>query len=165
MALVKEQALELVKEMRKNTKKLRSVAESNQESDSDNNSNDNSNDDSNEDSNEDSGPYAWIGRWIQKPSGECCQKSKGKCKGFTTARLLKRAGITKRQYSMYKVRLQFTFGRTTDSPQKTAHWLLSRYFDITKRFRANLDNHPDLWALIIEKVCPVSNLFIYFVFF
>jgi len=173
VALVKEQALELVKEMRKNAKKLWSVAESNQESDGDDNSNDNSNDDSNnnsnddsdEDSDEDSGPYAWIGRWIQKPSSEHCQKSKGKCKGFTTARLLKRAGITKRQYSMYKVCLQFTFGCTTDSPQKTAHRLISHYFNITKRFRANLDNHPDLWALIIEKVCPVSNLFIYFVFF
>ena len=38
----------------------------------------------------------------------------------------------------------------TDSPQKTAHQLIGQYFDITKTFRANMQNHPDGWALIIE---------------
>jgi len=99
----------LVKEMMKNTKKSHSAAESNNKGDDDKNNNKASKADKNQNgkdnSDSDSSPYAWIGEWIQKPKGERCQKSKGRCKGFTTEQLLKTARITKEQYSMYKVHL------------------------------------------------------------
>ena len=177
-ALIKEQAVALVEEMsKKKKKKKRYAVESNQESDNDG-SNDEESDnedgdtnkdqdgkgDSNEESEDDGSPYAWIGKWIQKPKGERCRKSKGNRPGFTTDFLLKRAKITKEQYSRYKVCLQFPFGHTTDSPQRTAHQLIGRYLDITKSFRTNRDNHPDSWALIIDKVCPVLFCFVLFCF-
>ena len=155
--LIKEQAIALVEEISKNKNIKRCYAAAiDQES---NNEDSNADSNANEDSDDDSSPYAWISKWIQKPEGECCRKSKDHHTGFTTKHLLKRARITKEQYGMYKVRLQFTFGHTTDSPQKTAHQLIGRYFDINKGFRTNIDNHSDSWALIIEKVCPVSFLF------
>jgi hypothetical protein len=134
-------------------KKKHCTAESNEESDDeesadedtdeDNNNNasasanknKNGKDNSDKDSNEDDSPYRWIGKWIQKPKGKRCQKSKTGCKGFMTTRLLKRARITKDQYTMYKVHLQFTFGHTADTLQKTAHWLIGCYFDITESYK------------------------------
>ena len=113
-AMIKEQAAAIVEDMSKNTnKKMHRAAESDQEGDdeesndedSGTNKNKNGKDDSDEVSDEDGSPYAWIGKWIQKPKGERCRNSKDGREGFTTARLLKRARITKRQYSMYKVRL------------------------------------------------------------
>ena len=115
--------------------------------------------DSDEASDEDTNPYAWIGKWVQKPKGERCRTSREGREGFTTTILLQRAAISKEQYSMYKVRLRFTFGRTTDSPQKTAHQLIGRYFDTTKSYKVNRENRPDSWALIVEKVRPISILF------
>jgi hypothetical protein len=59
----------------------------------------------NKDSDNENDPYAWIGKWIQKPNGECCRSSKDGREGFTTTRLLEQAGISKGQYTMYKVRI------------------------------------------------------------
>jgi hypothetical protein len=163
-ALIKEQTTTLVEEMsKKRNEEKHRAAESDDESnesDDDNasanaNKNKNGEGDSDEDSDEDDNPYGWIGKWIQKPKGECCWKSKDGREGFMTVRLLKRAKITKEQYSLYKVRLRFTFGRTADSPQKTAHWLIGRFFDITKSYRTNTENHANSWALIVEKVRPI----------
>lgn len=174
-AMIKEQTAALVKEMGKSSKfKKRRTAESNrggddEESDDNDDNDDDDDDDDDEpdnrndedgDAREDGGPYAWIGKWIQKPKGERCRrttnrKKGGKRIGFTTAKLLRIAGITREKYSMYKVRLQFPFCRITDSPQKSAHQLIGRYFDISKKFSTNTDNHPDSWALIVEKVRPV----------
>jgi hypothetical protein len=118
-ALIKEQTTTLVEEMSKKTnkKKHRAVesddesnGESNGESDDDNASantgkNKDGEGDSDEDSDKDNNPYAWIGKWIQRPKGERCRKSKEGHIGFTTVRLLKRARITEEQYSLYKIRL------------------------------------------------------------
>ena len=57
--------------------------------------NDTNKDDTDQDDENDNSPYTWIGPWIQKPKGECCQNSKAGREGFTTERLLKRARITK----------------------------------------------------------------------
>jgi hypothetical protein len=113
-ALIKEQTTTLVEEMsKKRNKKKCCAAESNDksnESDDDNtsanaNKNKNGEGNSDEDSDKDNNPYRWISKWIQKPKGKCCQKSKDSHEGFTTARLLKRAKITEEQYSLYKVHL------------------------------------------------------------
>ena len=147
----------LIEEMNQNAKKKRrSAAERDLEDDNEESHNE---DGSSSDSNDDNGPYAWIGRWVQKPKGERCRKSKDGREAFTTEGLLKQARITNMQYGMYKVCHQFTFGRTTDSPQKTAHQLIGRYFDTTKTYMTNIQNHPDSWRLIIEKVYSVSFLF------
>ena len=107
-ALIQERAVALVEEISKNTKKEalcngerpgRRVEESDSEDD------DTEKDDSDEDKNEDRSPYAWIGKWIQKPKGECCRNPKEGREGFTIESLLKRARVTKGQYGMYKVRL------------------------------------------------------------
>ena len=111
-ALIQEQAITLVEKLSKNIKKTRHCAvESDQEGDSkenegedDNTNKDNTDqDDTDQDDENDNSPYTWIGQWIQKPKGKCCRNSKAGHKGFTTKRLLKRARITKEQYSMYKV--------------------------------------------------------------
>ena len=113
-ALIQEQAVTLVEKLSKNIKKTRRHAvESNQEGnskenegeDANTNKDDTNQDDTNQDDKNNNSPYVWIGQWIQKPKGECCQNSKAGREGFTTERLLKRARITKEQYSMYKVRL------------------------------------------------------------
>jgi hypothetical protein len=157
---IKEQAVKLAEEMSKNknkNKKRRRPVESDDDDDDEESADEDGND-SDEDDDDDSSPYAWIGKWIQKPRGERCRNPKDGREGFTTASLLKTTGITKEQYSMYKVCVQFVF-RTTDSPQKAAHQLIGRYFDITKSYRTNIQNHPDSWALIIKKVCPISFTF------
>ena len=130
------------------------------DNDGDTHKNNSSNGNPDGDSCNDRGPYTWIGTWIQKPKGERCRRTvnreNGKERiGFTTAKLLKIAGITVRQYSMYKVCFQFPFCRTTDSPQKTALHLIGRYFDTSKKFTTNTETHLDGWALIVEKVRPV----------
>jgi len=116
-ALIKRQATAVVKEINRNTKKRQRVAaESDQESDNEESNNSDSDDrdsdthnhesrrdDSNEDSDKDCGPYTWIGKWVKKPAGERCRNPKEGREGFTTSILLKKAGITKEQYSMYKV--------------------------------------------------------------
>ena len=164
-ALIKDQAMAMVKRLNKKTRKQRRfAAESDLEGDSDDSDDDDDDGDtgdanSDEDSDNDSSPYAWIGRWVQKPKGERCRNSKDGREGFTTARLLKQARISKAQYGMYKVHLQSIFCRTTDSPQQSAHQLIGRYFDTTKNFRVNMQGHPDGWMLIIEKVCSVQFLF------
>jgi hypothetical protein len=162
-ALIEEQAVALIDERNKRTKKRsRFAAESDLEGDiedSDDNDGDTSKADTDDDSCDDNNPYSWIGRWVQKPNGECCRNSKEGRDGFTTARLLKQARITKVQYALYKVSLLFTFRHTTDSPQKTAHQLIGHYFDTSHTYWTNIQTHPDSWVLIMEKVCSDSFLF------
>ena len=184
-AMIKEQAATLVKEMSKKKSFKRCHARDDEESDenknnnnnnnNENNKNDDANDDANANANDndnrdnkdgdtrkDDGPYAWIGKWVPKPKGERCRRcsttKKGHThKGFTTKTLLEKARITEDKYRMYKVCFRFAFGFTTDSPQKTAHQLIGRYFDITKSIKVNQESHPDGWTLIVEKVRPLHS--------
>ena len=133
MAMIKEQAAALVKEMSKKKSFKRRCARNDEESDDNDDNDDNDENDENDDANDDTnanandndnrnnkdgdtrkddGPYAWIGKWVPKPKGEHCRRSsttkKGHTrKGFTTKTLLEKARITEDKYRMYKVCFQF----------------------------------------------------------
>ena len=106
-ALIQEQAIALIEKLNKKTRKQRLLAAvsdlEHDSDDSDDNDNDTGKANPNEGSDDDNDPYAWIGKWVQKPNGERCRSSKDGRKGFTTARLLEQAGISKGQYTTYKV--------------------------------------------------------------
>ena len=106
-ALIQEQAIALIEKLNKKTQKQRLLAAvsdlEHDSDDSDNNNDDTSKANPNEGSDDNNNPYTWIGKWVQKPNGKHCQSSKDSHEGFTTTRLLEQAGISKGQYTMYKV--------------------------------------------------------------
>ena len=104
----------------------------------------------------------WIGRLVDQPEGERNRKPREGRLRWGKQEILEAADITEEQYAFYMVSLLLSlqFGLLTLFHQKSAHRLCNRYFDITMGFNDNFRTYPAEYALIIEKVCHLSLVFI-----